>query len=64
MNEIVNKFSLAGNKCMPEMHTLVHTLVHLLKTKNELKNLCRQEIQIIFTKMILIKLVFNMTRLL
>ena len=35
-------------------------MVHLLKTKKELKNLCRQEIQILFTEMNLIKLVFNM----
>ena len=35
-------------------------VVHLLKTKKESKNLCKQEIQIIFTKMILIKFVFNM----
>ena len=35
-------------------------MVHLGKTKKELKNLCRPEIQILFTKMILIKLVFNM----
>ena len=34
--------------------------VHLLKTNKELKNLCKQEIQVIFIKMILIKLFFNM----
>ena len=34
--------------------------VNLLKTKKEFKCLCKQELQIIFTKMILIKLVFNM----
>ena len=34
-------------------------VVHLLKTNKEL-NLCKQEIQVIFIKMILIKLVFNM----
>ena len=33
--------------------------IHLLKTKKGLKNLRKQEIQIIFTKMVLIKLVFN-----
>ena len=31
---------------------------HLLKTKNELKNLKKQEIRVIFTKMNLIRLVF------
>ena len=34
--------------------------VHLVKTKKESKNLCRQEIQIIFTRKVLVKLVFNM----
>ena len=46
---------------MPEMHLnnlvlLTVLVVHLLKTKKELKNLCRLEIQILFTKTILIKL--------
>ena len=35
----------------------------LTKTKGELKNLWKQKTQIIFTRMILIKLVFNMIRL-
>ena len=30
------------------------------KNKEEFKNLCKQELQIIITKMILIKLIFNM----
>ena len=34
--------------------------VHLLKTEKELKSLCKQELQILFTEMGLIKLVFNM----
>ena len=34
-------------------------LVPSFKTKNELKNLCRQERQILFTKMSLIRLVSN-----
>ena len=65
MNEIVNKFLLAGDKFMPEMHlkqpgfTLV-LVDHSLKIKKKFKNLKKQEIQIIFTKMNLIKLVFNM----
>ena len=65
MNEIVNKFLLAGDKFMPEMHlkqpgfTYSASVVPLLKTKKELKNLCRQEIQILFTKMNLVKLIFN-----
>ena len=56
MNEIVNKFLLAGDKFMPEMHLkyLGFTIVlvdHLLKTKKEFKSLKKQEIQDIFTKM-------------
>ena len=44
MNEIVNKFLLAGDKIMPEIHLkqpvlLIVLVVHLLKTKKELKNL-------------------------
>ena len=34
-------------------------VVRLLKTKKELKNLCRQEIQILFTEMSLIKIYFQ-----
>ena len=63
MDEIVNKFLLAGDMFMPELHlkpgfTLL--VVHLPETKKELKSLCRLEIQILFTEMNLIKLVFNM----
>ena len=67
MNKIVNKFLLVGDKFMPEMHLKQLSFTYsacgftLLKTKKESKNLCRQEIQTLFTKMILIKLVFNMT---
>ena len=65
MNEIVNKFLLAGDKFMPEMHLkqpgfTYSALDHLLKTKKEFKNLKKQEIQAIFTKMNLIRLIFNM----
>ena len=42
MNEIVNKFLLAGDKFMPEMH--------LRKTKKEYKSLKKQEIYDIFIK--------------
>ena len=50
---------------MPEMHLkqpdfTYSACVHLPKTKKELKSLCRQEIQILFTETNLIKLVFNM----
>ena len=66
MNEIVNKFLLAGDKFMPEMHLKQPGLLtvladHLLKTKKEFRNLKKQEIKTIFTKMNLISLVFKMT---
>ena len=64
MNEVINKFLLVGDKFMPEMHLINQNLlivlaVHLPKIKKELKNLCKLEIQILFIKMNLIKLVFN-----
>ena len=64
MNEIVNKFLLVSDKLMPEMHSnnlvlLIVLVVRSLKTKKELKNLCRQETQTLFTEANLIKLVFN-----
>ena len=66
LNKIVNKFLLAGDKFMREMHLnnqdlLIVLVDHLLKTEEELKNLKKQETQTIFTKMNLIRLVFNMT---
>ena len=65
MNEIVNKLLLAGDKFMPEMHLkqpgfTYSALDHLLKTKKEFKNLKKQEIQTIFTKMNFIRIIFNM----
>ena len=54
MNEIVNKFLLAGN-----LDLLIVLVVHLLKIKKELKNLKKQEIQAIFTKINLIKACFQ-----
>ena len=49
MNEIVNKFLLAGDKFMPEMHLkqlgcFIVLVNHLLKTKKEFRNLKKQEI--------------------
>ena len=66
MNAVINKFLLAGDKFISEMHLkkqdLLITLVnHLLKTKKEYKNLKKQEIQYIFTEMKWIKVVFSMT---
>ena len=64
MNEIVNKLLLLGDKFMLEMHLKQPRFTYsacssFIKTKKEFKNLCRQEIQIIFPKMILIKLWFQ-----
>ena len=63
MNEIVNKFLLAGDKFMPEMHLkqpgFTYSACGPFAKNKELKYLCWQEIQILFTKMSLIKLVFK-----
>ena len=63
MNKIINKFLLAGDKFMPEMHLkqpgFIVLVDHLLKIKKEFKNLKKQEIQAIFTKMNLTRLIFN-----
>ena len=50
---------------MPEMHLKQPGFTYsafdqFTKNKERLTNFCRLEIQILFTKMILIKLVFNM----
>ena len=60
MNEIVNKFLLAGGKLKTEMHLIIVLAGHLLETQKESKNVMNQEMQTIFTKMNLIRLVFNM----
>ena len=65
MNEVVNKFLLAGDKFMPEMHLKQPGVTYSAygpfnKIKNEFKNLKKQEIQAIFTKMNLIRPAFNM----
>ena len=55
MNETVNKFLLAGDKCMPEMHLrqpqFVHSACGLFIKNKEFKKSSKQEIQAIFTKM-------------
>ena len=66
MNEIVNRFLLTGDKFMPEMHLRQPGLTYrasgpFTKIKKEFKNLKKKEIQAIFTKMNLIRLVFSMT---
>ena len=65
MNEIVNRFLLAGEKCIPEMHLkqpALHIMLvdNLQKTKKEYKNLKKQEIHDIYIKKNYIKHVFNM----
>ena len=64
MNAIVNKFLLAGDKFMPEMHLrqpgFTYSACGPFTKNKEFKNLKKQEIQAIFTKMNLIRLVFNM----
>ena len=64
MNEIVNKFLLAGDKFMPEMHLKQPGFTYsacgpFTKNKERIKKLKKQEIQAIFTKMNLIRLLFN-----
>ena len=65
MNEIVNKFLLAGDKFMPEMHLKQPGFTYsacgsFTKNKERIENLCKLEIQILFIKMNLIELVFSM----
>ena len=64
MNEIVNKFLLAGDKFMPGMHLKQPGFTYsacgpLLRIKKEFKKLKKLEIQAILTKMSLIKHAFN-----
>ena len=65
MNEIVNKFFLAGDKFVPKMHLkqpgFTYSACGPFTKNKEFKNLKKQEIQAIFTKMNLIRLVFSMT---
>ena len=63
MDEIVNKFLLAGDTFMLEMHLkqtgLTYSACGPFTKNKEFKILKKQEIQAIFTKMNLIRLVFN-----
>ena len=67
MNETVNKFLLAGDKFMPAMHLKQPGFTYsacrpFTKSKERIQKLKKkQEMQTTFTKMNLIKLVFNMT---
>ena len=49
MNNVINKFLLAGDKFMPEMH--LRNVDHLLNINKEFKSLKKLEIQTIYTKM-------------
>ena len=65
INEIVNKVLLVSDKFMPEMNLKQPGFTYsafgpFTKNKERIENLCRQEIQILFTEMGLIELVFNM----
>ena len=66
MNEIVNKFLLAGDKFMPQMYSKQPGLTYsacepFTKNKERIKKFKETgEIQAIFTKMNLISLIFNM----
>ena len=64
MNKIVNKFLLVGDKFMPEMHLrqpgFTYSACGPFTKNKEFKNLKKQEIQAIFTKMNQIKHAFNM----
>ena len=64
MNKIVNTILLGGDKFMSEMHLkqpgFTYCACGPFTENKEFKNLCRLEIQITSTRMILIKLAFNM----
>ena len=59
MNQIVNKFLLAGDKFMPEMHLKQPGFTYsacgpFTKNKETIQNLKKQEVQAIFIKINLI----------
>ena len=64
MNNVINKFLLAGDKFMPEMHLrqprFVYSACGPFTRHKELKNLKKLVIRVIFIEMSSIKLVFNM----
>ena len=64
MNNVINKFLLAGDKFMPEMHLRQPRFVYsacgpFTRHKERIKELNVQAIRIIFIEMNSIKLVFN-----
>ena len=65
MNEIVSTFLVIGDKFMPEMHLKQPGFTYsacgpFTKNKERIGNLCKQEIQTLFTEMKLTRLVFSM----
>ena len=67
MNEIINKFLLAGDKFMSKMHLRQPGFTYnacgpITKTKKNTKRLKKQGIHDIFIKTNLIKVAFNIIR--
>ena len=65
MNENVNKFLLAGDKSMSEMHLRQPGFTYsacgpFTKNKEKIKIYADRKYRVLFRKMILIKLVFSM----
>ena len=65
MDETANKFLLVGDAFMPEMHLKQPGFTYsacgtFTKNKERIEKISRLEIQILFTEMNLIKLVFHM----
>ena len=65
MNDVINKFLLVGDKFMPEMHLRQSGFTYsacgpFTKNKERIEKFMKLVIQILFTKMSLIKHVFNM----
>ena len=65
MNKIINKFLLAGDTFMPDMHLRQPGFTYsacgtFTKNKEIIQKFKKQETQAVFIKMNLIRLVFNM----
>ena len=64
MNEIINKFLLVGEFLLVEMHLkqpgFTYSACDPFTKNKELKSFCKLEIQTLFMKMNLIKIVFSM----
>ena len=65
MNQVVNKFLIVGDKFMSDLHLKQPRFIYsacdlFTRNKERTEQLFRQEIQILFMEMSLIKLAFNM----